>query len=107
MYQEDTREPRHFGFLIGMATGTMVGAGLMMWLAPRSSSELRQRVSDSARAFGQQASDHLQQTSTRVGEAVGQVTRTGQSVRNDVAGAFARGAHQVERFAKTVAADGV
>ena len=107
MYQEDTREPRHSGFLIGMAAGTVVGAGLMMWLTPRSSSELRERVRESAREFGQQASDHLQQTSARVGDAVDQITRTGQSVRNDVAGAFARGAHEVERFAKAAAAEGV
>jgi gas vesicle protein len=107
MHQEDTRESRHYGFIVGMAAGTIVGAGLMMWLTPRSAAELRQRVRDTARGFGQQASDHLQQTSARVGEAVDQITRTGQSVRNDVAGAFARGAHEVERFAKAAAADGV
>lgn len=107
MNQEHTREPRNYGFLVGMATGTVMGAGLMMWLAPRSTSELRDRVSGSAREFGQKASDQLEQASTLVGEAVSQVTRKSQSVRNDVAGAFARGAHEVERIAVAARTDGV
>ena len=35
-----------------------VGAGLTIWLAPRLASELRERITDSAKSIGQRASDH-------------------------------------------------
>lgn len=96
-----TQEHRHrdFGFVIGLATGTLVGAGLAMWLAPRSAAELRERLTDSAKGLGQRASERYQQAGARVGEAVDELARAGQGVRNDVADAVARGAHEVERFA--------
>lgn len=94
-----TQDDRDFGFVIGLLTGTVVGAGLLMWLAPRTASELRQRVTDSARDLGQRAADQYEQASSRVGEAVDELTRKGQSVRADIAGVVARGAHEVERYA--------
>jgi gas vesicle protein len=90
-------------FAIGLMAGTVVGAGLALWFAPRLAAELRERVTESARRLGTQASDSYQQASARVGEAVEDLTRKGQHVRDDVAGAVARGAHEVERFAKSVA----
>lgn len=71
------QERRDHGFAIGLLTGTFVGAGLMLWLAPRMITELRQRVTAS----------------------VDDLTRKGQGVRDDVADVVARGAHEVERFA--------
>ena len=97
-----TQEHRDYGFVIGLLTGTFVGAGLAMWLAPRSASELRRRMTDSARSLGTRASEQCQQASTRVGEAVDELTRRGQDVRDDVADAVARGAHEVERGAHEV-----
>ena len=94
-----TQEHRDYGFVIGLLTGTFVGAGLMMWLAPRTASELRQRMTDSARSLGERASEQYQHTSARVSEVVDDLTRKGQGVRDDVAGAVARGAHEVERYA--------
>jgi len=100
-----TQQHRDYGFVIGLLTGTCVGAGLAMWLAPRLASELRERMSDSARSLGQRASEQYQQASTRVGEAVGELTRKGQGVRDNVAGAVARGAHEVERYATAAKSD--
>ncbi len=71
------QECRGHGFAIGLLTGTCIGAGLMMWLAPRMIGELRQRVTD----------------------AVEDLTRKGQGIRDDVADAVARRAHDVERIA--------
>jgi hypothetical protein len=67
--------PPPFGFTIGLATGMFVGAGLMIWLAPRVASELRERITDSAKGIGQRASDHYEQASSRVGDAVEALTR--------------------------------
>jgi gas vesicle protein len=103
----DIQERRDHGFVIGLLTGTFVGAGLMMWLAPRTASELRQRVTHSARSLGQRATEQYQQATARVGDAVEDLTRKGQGVRDDVAGAVARGAHEVERFAIAAKSDRV
>jgi gas vesicle protein len=101
-----THEHRGYGFAIGLLTGTFVGAGLAMWLAPRSASELRQRVTDSAMRLRKRASEQYQQASTRVGEAVDDLTRRGRDARDDVADAVARGAHEVERYATAANTDG-
>ena len=107
-----TQENRDYGFVVGLLTGTFVGAGLMMWLAPRAASELRRRVTDSAKDLSSRASEQYQQASTRVGEAVDELTRKGQGVRDDVADAVARsahevarGAHEVERYATAAKSD--
>jgi hypothetical protein len=62
-------------------------------------------MTDSARSLGQRASEQYQQASTRVGEAVDELTRKGQGVRDDVAEAVARGAHEVERYATAAKSD--
>lgn len=95
----DTRPHRDYGFVIGLVAGTCVGAGLAMWLAPRAASELRERMTDSARSLGQRASEGFQEANTRVAEAVGELSRRGRGVRDEVAGAVARGAREVERHA--------
>jgi gas vesicle protein len=101
------QEHRDYGFVIGLLTGTFVGAGLAMWCAPRLASELRQRMTDSARSLGQRASEQYQQASARVGEAVDELTRKGQGVRDDVADRVARGAHEVEHYATAAKTDRV
>jgi gas vesicle protein len=100
-----TQERRDYGFVIGLLAGTVVGAGLTMWLAPRVVSELRQRASDSARGLGRKASERFQQASTGVGDAVVEITRKGRGVRDDVAEAVGRGAHEVERYAMAAKSD--
>ena len=100
-----TQERRDYGFVIGLLTGTCVGAGLAMWFAPRSGSELRQQLTDSATSLGKRASDQYQQATTRVGEAVDELTRKGQDVRDTVVDAVARGAHEAERYATAAKTD--
>jgi len=94
-----SQEHRDYGFAIGLLTGTFVGAGLAIWLAPRLASELRERAADSARSLGQRATEQYQQASARVVEVVDELARKGQGVRDEVAEAVARGAHEVERYA--------
>jgi gas vesicle protein len=102
----DTQNRRDHGFLIGLMTGTVVGAGLAIWLAPRVAG-LRQRVTDSARELSNRASEGYQQVSARVDEAVDDLTKKGQSVRDDMADAVVRGAHEVERIATAAKTDRV
>ena len=84
---------------MGLLAGTCIGAGLAMLFAPRSGSDLRQRMADSAKDLGERASAQYQQASTRVGRTVDDLTRKGRDVRNDVADTVARGAKEVEQFA--------
>ena len=63
-----------YGFAIGLAAGMFVGAGLAIWLRPRLASELRERVTDSAKDIGQRASDHYQRARHRFGEAADALT---------------------------------
>ena len=70
-----------YGFGLGLLTGACVGAGLALWFAPRLASELRARVTDSAKDIGQRVGDRYDQVSARLGQAADEVTRKGQDVR--------------------------
>lgn len=72
---------RDYGFVFGLLTGTLVGAGLAVWLVPGVARELRVLAADSAE---------------RLKSELGEQT---DGIRNQVAGAVARGAHEVERYA--------
>ncbi len=102
-----TKDPRDYRLAIGFLAGTAVGVGLMMWLAPRAASELRKRVTDSAKDLGQRASERYQQAADRVGETVDDLTRKGQGVRDDLADTVVRGAREVERYAAAAKTDRV
>lgn len=101
----ETREQRPYGFVIGLLAGTVVGAALAMWLAPDAASELRERVGQSARTLGKRASEGYRRTAAHVSDAVDEVAKKGQAVRDEVAEAVARGAHEVERQAKAAKSD--
>ena len=70
-----TRHHRQYSFAIGFAAGTLVGAGLTIWLAPRLASELRERITESTRDIGHRASEHYEHASARVGDAIDALTR--------------------------------
>ena len=70
-----TPEARDYGFVMGLLAGTVFGAGLIMWLAPRTTAEIGGRMADSARSLGTRASEQYQQARTRVGDAVDDLAR--------------------------------
>lgn len=78
------REPgcQDHRFVIGLVAGAVVGAGVTMWLIPR-----------------------VRKASARVSETAAALGRKGRRVRDDVAGAVARGAHEVERYATAARTD--
>jgi len=99
------QQHRDYRFAIGLMAGTLVGAGVAVWFAPRLAAELRARLKESAESLRNRASDQYEQASTRVGDAVDELTRKGQGVRDDMADAVARGAREVERFATAAKSD--
>jgi gas vesicle protein len=100
------QENRNQRFLVGLVTGAVVGAGLMMWFAPGMASEARPRLTDSARSLRKRAARQYQEAGTRVGEAVDDLKHA-LDVRDDVAEATARGAREVERRATFAKSDRV
>jgi len=56
------------GFMMGLLTGTVLGAGLGMLLAPKAGSELRGALGDQARNFGSKASQGYRRASDSAGD---------------------------------------
>jgi gas vesicle protein len=102
---DNVQEQRSCGFVIGLLTGTLVGAGLALWLVPGSVAELRGRATDAARSLGKKATDRYEQASARVGDTVEDITRRANDVRDEVAGSVVRGAREVERLATAAKSD--
>lgn len=73
-----TPEAGDHGFVMGLLAGTVFGAGLIMWLAPRTTAEIGQRMADSTRSLGTRASEQYRQVRTRVGDAVDELARNVQ-----------------------------
>ena len=95
--------------LLGLIAGSAIGAGLVLYFSPRLASELKKRVMDSTTDLRNAASAGFQNVTTRVADAVDQVadvadevTSKGQAIRDGVADAVGRGAHQVGRGAREV-----
>lgn len=103
----DTQEPRPYGFLIGMMAGTVIGAGLALWLAPRAASELRERLTDSARSLRNLAGQQRQRAATSVATMAEDMTRRAEGVRDNIAEAVAHRAHEVEDYATAAQSDRV
>ena len=87
---------RSYGFGSGLLAGTVIGAGLLMWLAPRIGAELRQRATETAGRLRQQARERYRDVSSQVGDAVDDVTRKAQGVRDDVAEVVAHAAEKTQ-----------
>lgn len=99
MMDEHAHQNHDYRFLTGLVVGGVVGAGLAMLLAPRSTSEIRARAIDSAKSLGDAASEQYRRTRLRVSDAVDDLTRKGQEARDSVCDAVAHGAQEVERYA--------
>ena len=53
------------GFMMGLLTGTVLGAGLGMLLAPKSGSELRNQLTEGASSLGRRASGAVSEMTDR------------------------------------------
>lgn len=89
-------------FLFGLATGVIFGAGLTMYFAPKIGSEIRKRAAASAKDLVQTASEYCDEVSTRLVDAVEELSSGAHEARDAAADLVARGAHQVARGAHKV-----
>src|SRR5687768_9825606 len=82
------------GFVMGLITGTVLGAGLGMLLAPKAGSELRGAIGEQARNLGSAASDQYR----RASEATSGWVEKGREVVNQAREAVTRGAEEGRGF---------
>jgi len=83
-------------FVMGLLTGTVLGAGLGMLFAPKSGSDLRNQISDQAGNLANTASDGYK----RATEAAGEWADKGREVYDKARDAVSRGAEEAQRYVR-------
>lgn len=83
------------GFMMGLLTGTVLGAGLGMLLAPKAGSELRGQLGEQARNLGHRASEEYRRASET---ATGWAER-GREMVGQARDAVNRGADEARGYA--------
>jgi gas vesicle protein len=90
------------GFMMGLLTGTVLGAGLGMLLAPKAGSELRGALGEQARNLGNTASEQYK----RASETAGQWAERGREMVDKAREAVSRGADEARSYASGTTGSG-
>jgi gas vesicle protein len=93
------REGGGGSFVLGLLTGTVLGAGLGMLFAPKAGSELRSQLSEQASNVKNQASEGYR----RASESAGQWAEKGRDVYNKASDAVAKGAQEAQKYVRETA----
>src|SRR5438093_12497726 len=83
-------------FVMGLLTGTVLGAGLGMLFAPKAGSELRGQLSEQAGNIANAASDQYR----RVSEAAGDIADRGREMYDRARDAVSRGTEEAQRYVR-------
>jgi gas vesicle protein len=83
------------GFMMGLLTGTVLGAGLGMLLAPKAGSELRGAIGEQARNWSNTASEQVK----RASETASTWAERGREMVDKARDAVARGADEARNYA--------
>jgi gas vesicle protein len=83
------------GFMMGLLTGTVLGAGLAMLLAPKAGADLRGAVGEQARNWGNTASEQYQHAR----ETAGTWAEKGRDMVNQAREAATHAAEQARGYA--------
>lgn len=95
----DTAAASGGSFVIGLLTGTVLGAGLGMLFAPKSGSELRNQISEHAGNLANNAQEGYR----RASESASEWADKGRDVVDRARDAVSRGAEEASRYARDVA----
>src|ERR1044071_2524347 len=82
-------------FMMGLLTGTVLGAGLGMLLAPKAGSELRGALGEQARTWSNTAQEQYK----RASETAGQWAERGREMVDKAKEAVSRGADEARSYA--------
>jgi gas vesicle protein len=86
-------------FVMGLLTGTVLGAGLGMLFAPKPGSELRNQLTEQASNLANQAQGGYQKAS----EAAGQWAERGKEAYGKAREAVTKGAEDAQRYVRDTA----
>jgi gas vesicle protein len=99
-------------FVMGLLTGTVLGAGLGMLFAPKAGSELRGQISDQAGSLANQASEGYRKATESAGqwaekgrEAAGEWAEKGKDAYGKARDAVAKGADEADRYVRETASN--
>jgi gas vesicle protein len=87
------------GFVMGLLTGTVLGAGLGMLFAPRAGSELRNQISEQAGTLANSASEGYR----RASETAGDWADRGRQMYDKAKDAVSKGADEAQRYVRDTA----
>lgn len=82
------------GFMMGLLTGTVLGAGLGMLLAPRAGKELRDQIGEQAKNLGSMANDQYKKAS----ETATTWAERGREFMDRARDAVQRGAEETKQY---------
>ena len=87
-------------FVMGLLTGTVLGAGLGMLFAPKSGSELRNQISEQAGKIENAASEGYK----RAAETAGEWAERGRDAYGKAVDAASRGVDEAQRYVREATA---
>jgi gas vesicle protein len=97
-------------FVMGLLTGTVLGAGLGMLFAPKSGSELRSQISEQAGNLANTASEGYRKATENAGqwaqsgkEVAGEWTERGRDMYDKARDAVNRGTEEAQRYVRDTA----
>ena len=96
-YDRYENEGNGGGFMMGLLTGTVLGAGLGMLLAPKAGAELRGAIGEQARNWGSAASEQYKVAR----EQAGTWAERGRDVVSQARDAVNRGVEEARGYAGT------
>jgi gas vesicle protein len=91
----DNENSGNGGFMMGLLTGTVLGAGLGMLLAPKAGSELRGAIGEQARTISNAASEQYKKAS----EAASTLAERGREMVDKAREAVTRTADEARSYA--------
>ncbi len=86
-------------FVMGLLTGTVLGAGLGMLFAPKAGSELRNQISQQAGSLANTASEGYR----RASETAGEWADRGREMYDKARDAVSRGTDEAQRYVREAA----
>jgi len=94
-------------FVMGLLTGTVLGAGLGMLFAPKAGSELRNQLSEQAGTLANQAQEGVRKAQESANEWAGRgrevydkARETGRDAYDKARDAVSRGADEAQRYVR-------
>ena len=94
--QEMRQEGGGGSFVMGLLTGTVLGAGLGMLFAPKAGVELRSKLTDQAGTLANTASEGYR----RASESAGQWAEKGKEIYSKASEAVAKGAEEAQQYVR-------